>query len=122
MIKIFTLIYKIIYNILDFINNLIIDIKSWRNFLVVLTFLMCLITIYLKSDAVVITACISCWTIILNKYLEERSKNQMIETQINALCDKSQEKVEEIVTQVTTNNKSIFKSILGWLKSKISGV
>ena len=52
------------------------DLESWRNKLIILTYVLCLIAV-LGGNGAVVAAVVTCWTLILGFYFEKRQQADM---------------------------------------------
>ena len=67
--KYFRLLDRLFYTALE-------DLESWRNKLIVATYVLCLISV-LGGNGAVVAAVVGCWTIILTFYFEKRQQSDM---------------------------------------------
>lgn len=109
--------YKIIYNILLLINDILTDLRSIRNFLIALTYILCLIVVYRHTDPVIVSSVIACFTIILNSYFSNRQRTQELEmAQEQAAPDTAKEQTQTAAPVSSNIFVSIWNTIKGLFK------
>lgn len=80
--ELWSLVRELIFSILEFLISCFDDLSSFRNKLVILTYVMVLVFVYLRVDVVLASSLTGIWSTVLAYYLKKRQESDTLDKTI----------------------------------------